>query len=136
VAGRATGTLTPARVAAAVGAGLVLAALPFLHYASFGPAAAAHADHEARYGGQLGMVDDHHIELRRRNGLVEAFVSDARRGGVQPRAGWVVFDRRGREPLRWNGHHLIGTDQREARETEVIVVVDDRRLALSFDWSP
>jgi len=136
VAGRATDTLTPARIAAAVGGGLVLAALPFLHYGSFGPAAAAHADHEPRYGGQLGMVRDHHIELRRRNGLVEAFVSNATRGSVQPRAGWVVFDRSRREALRWNGHHLIGADQRAARETEVIVVVDDQRLALSFDWSP
>jgi hypothetical protein len=82
------------------------------------------------------MVGDHHVEVRRRNGLVEAFVSDATRRPVQPRAGWVVFDRTRREPLRWNGHHLIGPDRREARDTEVIVLVDGNRLALSFDWSP
>ena len=128
--------MTAARIGAAVAGGLLLAALPFLHYASFGGAVAAHADHEPRYGGQLGMVGDHHIELRRRNGLVEAFVSDATRHPVQPRAGWVVFDRTRREPLRWNGHHLTGADQREARETDIVVLVEDQRLALSFDWSP
>ena len=42
----------------------------------------------------------------------------------------------GREPLRWNGHHLIGTDRPDARDIEVVVLVGDDRLALSFDWSP
>jgi hypothetical protein len=42
----------------------------------------------------------------------------------------------GARALRWNGHHLTGADQREARETEVVVLVEDQRLALSFDWSP
>jgi len=128
--------MTAARIGVAIGGGLLLAALPFLHYASFGGAVAAHADHEPRYGGQLGMVGDHHIELRRRNGAVEAFISDATRHPVQPSAGWVIFDRTRREALRWNGHHLIGPDDGEARETEVIVVVDGDRLALGFDWSP
>lgn len=128
--------MTLARIGAAVAGGVLLATLPFLHYSSLGGAIAPHADHEPRYGGQLGMVGNHHIELRRRNGLVEAFVSDATRRSVQPRAGWVVFDRGVRQPLQWNGHHLIGADRQAARETEVIILVEDQRLALSFDWTP
>lgn len=128
--------MTTVRLAAAIGAGVVLATLPFLHYASVGGSIAPHADHAPRYGGQLGMVGDHHIELRRRNGLVEAFVSDATRRPLQARAGWVIFDRGAREPLRWNGHHLVGADHVEARDTEVVVLVDNDRLTLSFDWSP
>lgn len=130
--------MSAARFLLATAAGLLLATLPFVRYAHWAGHGAAHADHEPHHGGQLGMTGDFHIELKRGpQQLVEAFVSDAWRRPVHPREGWLVFDRDGVVPLRWQDDRLVGADTTPAREIEAIVVLTDgTRLALSFDFSP
>src|SRR5262249_42581535 len=123
-------------VVRAVAVGLLAASTPFLHYASFGGSAPPHADHEPHYGGQLGMIGDQHIEVVRRRGRVEVFVSDARRRPLHPLHGWAVFDRGQARPLAWTDHRLAGDDVVGARAIEAIVVLEDgTRLALEFDYS-
>lgn len=117
-------------------AGLFLATIPFLHYVHLGDGADAHTDHAPRHGGQLGMVGDHHVEIRRRRGRIEAFVSDARRRPVRPREGFVAFDGDDTAPLVWKNRRLTGADRSDARIVEVVVVLDDgTRLETSFDVS-
>jgi hypothetical protein len=124
------------RLLVSVAAGLLLGSFPFLRYAHLGPAVAAHADHAPRHGGQLGMVGEFHIELRRHRGAVETFVSDAWRRPVQPREGWVVFDRGAVTALAWKDQRLVGPDTANAREVQAVVVLTDgTRLSIDFDLS-
>jgi hypothetical protein len=127
--------MTRMRIAFAAAAGLLLATMPLWRYTPGGGTGEGHQDHEPRHGGQLGMVGDAHIEVVRRLGAVEMYVSDARRRPVQPAAGWVVFDRAERRALRWRGHRLVGDDLPAAREIEAVAQLDNgTTLALSFDF--
>jgi hypothetical protein len=124
------------QLALATAAGLLLASLPFVRYVHLLNDGEAHADHEPRHGGQLGMVGEYHIEVRRHAGRVEAFVSDAWRRPLRPREGAIVFDRGSTTPLKWEGYRLVGPDAKEAREVEAIAwLADGTRLAVSFDFS-
>jgi hypothetical protein len=133
VAGGAPAGVTGPRIAASVAMGLGLATLPFWRYTALVGTGVAHADHAPHYGGQLGMSGEHHVELVRRGGRVEAFVSDAWRRLVRPREGWVVYDRAVPALLRWDGDRLVGADEPAAHEIETVVVLaDGARLAITF----
>lgn len=122
------------RIGAAFVAGLALAALPFLRYAPLGASAAAHVDHEPRHGGLLGMAGDHHVELCRRRGRIEAFVSDARRRPIRPREGRIVVDGIRTTTLAWQDHRLVGPDAPGAGRLGVEVVLDGgERVSVEFD---
>jgi len=132
--------LTRLQVIGAVAAGLVLAALPlarFVFVAGHGSAhgeAAAHADHEPRFGGQLGMVGDYHIEVRHDGNQIEAFVSDAQRRPIRPAKAWARFDRGDPFALAIEKDRAVGTGPHEPREVEAIVVLEDgERLSMTFD---
>jgi hypothetical protein len=125
--------MTARRAAAALVAGLLLGTLPLWRYAPLAVSSAPHVDHEPRHGGQLGMAGDHHIELARRAGRVEAWVSDAWRRPLEPRRAWAVFDGAARLPLRWDGDRLVAVPAPAAREVEVIAVLPDgTRVAIGF----
>jgi len=127
---------SPIRYLAAVVAGLFLATLPFWRYLPLGGVLGAHMDHEPRHGGQLGMVGDYHLEVVRRQGSVEVFVSDAERNPIVPLGGRVVFDRARATPLRWQDHRLVAPDRSTAREIEArIVLRDGTELVTSFDFA-
>lgn len=126
---------SPFRLLCAVAAGLFLATLPFWRYLPFGGAHGPHMDHEPRHGGQLGMVGDHHVEVVRRQGRVEVFVSDARREAITPRSGRVVFDRTDHAALVWRDHRFIADDRPAATEIEArVFLTDATELAISFDF--
>ena len=80
------------------------------------------------------MVGDHHIELLRRRGRVEAFVSDAYRRPVGVSRGSVSFDGGEASHLSWDGHRLVAPDVPQTHVVEIVVILeDDTRLAMRFD---
>jgi hypothetical protein len=125
------------RLAAALALGSILAALPFLRYADLSLLGAApHSDHEARHGGQVAMVGDHHLELVQSGGEVAVYLSDAWRRPLRPRGVSVAFD--GAEPLalRWERQRMAGAGRPDARAARVVVELDDgTMLAVEFDLS-
>ena len=128
--------MSPKRSALAIALGFSLSTLPFWPYFPFGGQGEPHSDHAAHYGGQLAMVGDHHIEVRRRGGKVDFFVSDAWRRAIHPSAAWAIFDGSVTVPMHWEAHHLVGDDKPAAHEIEAVVILSDgTRLAISFDFS-
>ena len=116
-----------------VSLGLALATLPFLHYATGGGHTGPHENHAARHGGQLGMVGDYHLEVVRRDGRIEVFVSDAYRHPVAPTRGWMRFDQGPQQPLRWERYRLVGAADMNATEVTCDVMLPDGRgLSLTF----
>jgi hypothetical protein len=113
------------RLFGAVVAGLVLASLPFFRYAGGLAHRSPHMDHTAHHGGQLGMAGERHIELLRRAGRVEVFVSDSQRRSLTVSRGRITFDGVDARPLVNDGDRLIGEDVSSARNIEVSADLDD-----------
>ena len=101
--------------AGAVLLGLALGSAPFLRYSLGGAHGPAHTNHEARHGGLLLMVGDHHLELVRLGGAIEIYTSDAHRRPIRPVGGSVSFDGGEAQTLAWNGYRLVGADVPQAR---------------------
>jgi hypothetical protein len=79
------------------------------------------------------MGGDHHVELVRAGGRVEAWVSDAWRQPVRPRAAWAVFDGAARVPLAWEQGRLVAADNPAARTVDVEAALrDGTRVAIGF----
>lgn len=126
--------MTAPRIALAVVAGLIVASLSFWHYAAPPGSSAPHGDHEPWYGGQLGMVGDHHIELVRGERDTEVYVSDASRRPVRPASASVVVDGGSPIDLRPEGDAVVADTPLQGREATVTAVLSDgRRLEISFD---
>jgi hypothetical protein len=120
-------------LAASVALGLFLAATPFLRYAHPGADLLPHSDHAPRHGGQLQMIGDHHIELLRKPGRIEAFVSDAKRAPLRPARGEVAFGDSPKVALRWENHRLWAPAPDEALAIAIDVwLKSGERLAWTF----
>ncbi len=94
--------------ALALGLGLGLAMVG--RYAWTGHGGAAHADHAPHHGGVLGMVGDVHLEVVRRDGVIEVYLSDAYRRPLPARGGRLVFEDGPTVPLVRNGRYLTAAD--------------------------
>lgn len=97
---------------AALGAGAVLFALPFLQSGlgrTHSHDSAPHMDHAPRHGGVLLMIGQYHLEIVEAGHAVELYVSDALRRPLRPRSGSVSFDGRPAQVLDWSGYRLTAT---------------------------
>jgi hypothetical protein len=120
--------VSAARWVGAVAFGLVLGAVPFLRYVHLGSEAAPHSDHPPRNGGELRMVGDHHLELRRRAGLVEVFVSDAARNPIRARAGQVSWANDHREDMQPGPDRLTAPDRYPDEELRIEIQLEGAKL--------
>lgn len=104
------------RTTTAVLAGAVLFTLPFQLYLHGGShhdgRAEPHADHGARHGGTLVMVDDHHLEIVTADGRLEVYVTDALRRPVQPSGGSARFDDGTGTTFAWQSYRLVAAAPR------------------------
>ena len=82
-------------------------------------------DHAPHHGGQLGMSDDRHVEIVRRAGRVEVFVSDARRRPLAVAGGSMTLDGVTTVPLFVAGDRLVGDDTGSSCDVEVHAELDD-----------
>ena len=125
--------MTSRRAIVAVVAGLVLASLPFWRYAAPLLSPMPHGDHEPWYGGQLGMVGEHHIELVHDEHGAQVYVSDASRRPVHPASASLVVDGGPPIDLRAEGDCVVADTPLHGREATVTAVLaDGRRLAITF----
>ena len=125
--------MTAPRAAAAVVAGVVLAALPFWRYAAPLRSGMPHADHEPWYDGQLGMAGEHHVELVRSARGVEVYVSDAWRRPVRAASASLAVDGGAPIELRADGERLVADTRLDRGEATVTAVLPDgKRLAITF----
>jgi hypothetical protein len=125
------------RLALAVVAGVVVASAPFWHYAAPPWSPAPHGDHEPRYGGVLGMVGDHHVELVRSARGTGVYVSDAWRRPVRPASAWLVVDGGSRIDLRLEDDALVSDAPLPGGQATVTAVLPDgRRLEIGFTLDP
>jgi hypothetical protein len=137
LARRTAAGVTATRIALAVVAGVVVASLSFWHYAAAPGSPAPHGDHEPWYGGQLGMVGDHHIELVRGERDTQVYVSDAWRRPVRPASASVVVDGGSPIDLHPEGDAVVAdTPLKGGKATVTAVLSDGRRLVIGFTLEP
>ena len=117
--------MSTAHWAGSIALGLALFAVPFLRYAHPGGAIAPHTDHRPRNGGVLQMIGDYHLEVRRRMGQVEVFVSDANRTPVRARSGWLSVGGAPRERLHPGRDRLTAPDPSPHADLRVEVELED-----------
>jgi hypothetical protein len=117
------------RTGVAVIAGAVLFTLPFQLYlhgdTHHGAGADPHSDHDARHGGTVVMIDDHHLEIVASAGQVEVYVSDALRRPLRPSDGKVTFDNGTSATLAWRSYRLVGAAPAGFRSGEYEVALAD-----------
>lgn len=113
----------------AVALGAYLALAPFLRYRLASPHPAAHADHRPRHGGILGMAGDVHLEVVRRQGRIEIFLSDSYRRALRAKGGRVEFADGPSTPLAWQEDRLVAPDHPASDELTCTVLLDDGSIA-------
>lgn len=122
------------RIVSALALGLVLATFPFLRYAAGEhDHGKPHMDHTPHHGGQLGMTGDHHVEIVRREGRIEIFVSDAHRRPIEAASGKLTFEGDKVVPLDRAEGKLVCADIEAARDVEVeATLTDGTKLEIAF----
>ncbi|MEO8605533.1 MAG: hypothetical protein ABI629_23390 [bacterium] len=112
-------------------AGVVLFALPFLslgvgsgHHDEPGP----HMDHRPRYGGQLMMIGEYHLEIVDAAPAIEVYPSDARRRPLTPASGRVAFDAAPPRPLTWQRDRLVAPTAAGWQRVAVEVTLSDGQI--------
>jgi hypothetical protein len=84
-----------------------------------------HGDHDAHYGGQLGMAGDHHLEFVRHGNSVEIYVSDARRNPLTALRGTLDYGDGIARKLRWDETFLRGAYVHGAESVNTLVILEN-----------